>query len=222
MSFGAPELRAAEADVRRELEAHLALAAEEGETRGLDAEAARSEAAARFGDFESTVARCRYEKGKDWIVMQRVTWILVLVLLVAVCFQAVQTAAMQRDTREALVTLDWRLAQYLERLPAAAAAPSGSVGSAPLEIEEPREPTEPAEPQSIVIAIGDTLQLVDLDGTTALNLARTVVERDGRALFPDLGWRSVVGLTQPELEALLNEQYKDYYQEVRIFVRVLP
>ncbi|MEN0110696.1 MAG: carboxypeptidase-like regulatory domain-containing protein, partial [Planctomycetota bacterium] len=84
-------------EVAEELRLHLDLMAEEAERRGASPDAARAEAAERFGDFDDLVRRCRREKQGDAPMLRRVQTVLVLLLLAAVGAVAWQQLEMRNQ-----------------------------------------------------------------------------------------------------------------------------
>ena len=73
----------------------------------------------------------------------------------------------------------------------------------------------------IVVGIGDTLRMEDFGSPGSLE-AEEVVAADGQALFPEIGWVEVVGLTRQELEVKLTALYAPYYEappDIKVRVR---
>lgn len=202
-----PALHSLEEDVRLELEAHLALAAEDELRRGCAPAEAERRARERFGDPIPVHAACVREKALERILMQRLLLVLVVLLTVAVGFLAAHTHAMRRDTERTLA----RLEDALLRSPGVALRGDDGL---PAYIPTPR----PIPSTEIVVQVGDVLELVELLHNKDLNGERVLVHEDGRVLLPHHGWLQVAGLNQPEVEALLQQTYEQYYSRVRLAV----
>jgi len=194
--------QAVEADVREELEAHLALAVEDGLREGLDEETARARAFERFGDFEGTVRGCTRLKTGGGNVARKLSWILVAVLAVGLMLAMVQSRANQARAEAAMAEMRHAMAVLQEERQRGL-----------LELEE-------QEPRPVIVGLGDELELVDAQNES-LNF-RAQVAGDGTILLPEVGHIEVVGLSRPEVEAALRERYAAYFQEVALFVRVHP
>jgi polysaccharide biosynthesis/export protein len=101
----------------------------------------------------------------------------------------------------------WLLASVMLCASACNSVPAASVAD-----------TQPV--QAPRLAIGESLALTD-DFNAELNLTRPV-DVDGTVLLPELGHVSVVGLTRAEIEALLRKSYTPYFEELRLYARILP
>lgn len=78
-----------DAEIRDELEFHLAMRTEENVRDGLPPEEARHDAEQRFGDYESSRRACRKIDLGPQLLVQRVQLTLLVLLAAAVVFQAV-------------------------------------------------------------------------------------------------------------------------------------
>ncbi len=85
-----------------ELEFHIAMRTEENMNLGMTADAARSAALVRFGDFAAVQQRCRRALLGERIMWQRIQMGLSVVLLGAVAVLAVQLYNGQRANRESI------------------------------------------------------------------------------------------------------------------------
>jgi SLBB domain-containing protein len=109
----APQLRTeaqVDAEVDEELAFHLGQLERELVQTGLDPESARAQALARFGDPAAIRNRCRRIAMGDRIMLQRINFMLMLVVLAAVAFLGVQSFVTQRHNAAALRDITQRLA----------------------------------------------------------------------------------------------------------------
>jgi len=189
--------RAIEADIRAELESHLALAQDELIASGSDEESAQELALERFGNFERTVRACRRQKLKEKIMLQRLQFTATLALLGAVAYFGVRAE---------------RLANLLEPMAAQA------------EVEEPDRfnnvPFTPAAAGPVIVQIGDSIEVRSSRYSTLR--ATESVASDGTVLLTELGHVQVIGKTRIEVEEQLRLEYEPYYgDDVELFVKVL-
>jgi len=188
--------RAIEADIRAELESHLALAQDELIASGSDEESAQELALERFGNFERTVRACRRQKLKEKIMLQRLQFTATLALLVAVAYFGVRAE---------------RLAKLLEPMTAQA------------EVEQPRVlgevSYEPLAPTPVIVEFGDSIQVLS---SSSYGLAATEsLASDGTVLLRMIGHVQVLGKTRGEVEELLRHKYAAYYDDdLNLFVKV--
>lgn len=77
-----------ESDIREELAFHIDACARELEREGMDAESARAEAQRRFGDVAEVQRACARVEIGERIMLQRVQFVLTVVLLIAVALLA--------------------------------------------------------------------------------------------------------------------------------------
>jgi hypothetical protein len=183
-----------EAEIREELEAHLALAEEDLRGQGRSHDEARSEARARFGDLEATLRACRRERLGGRFMLVRIQWIVIALLCCLSLAMALygRGAAVRAHTARDHAMMEAQNARAL------------------LEELRRRQSSEPVP--EIVVAVGDRLT-VQAD-TGSFEAFTTEVQRDGQALFTKLGWVEVAGLARPELERLLKERYAPYYEQL--------
>lgn len=111
-----------EADIRDELEFHLAMRAADNEALGMPATEAREDALRRFGDVERIERRCRTILAGERIMLQRLQTVLTLVLLGTVVYLALAQQRAQEANQAALA----KMAEALDRLAGPAAAPAGA------------------------------------------------------------------------------------------------
>ena len=110
--------REIEGDIEDELAFHLEQRERELVGRGMSQQAARAEALRRFGDVEQVRAACRRVQTGGRIIMQRVTLVLVVVLLAAIAWLSWANVSSQRIARaemQAMRANMERLAVELEK-----------------------------------------------------------------------------------------------------------
>lgn len=203
--WGASDARRAEAveqDIRAELEAHLALRAEDEVGQGRAPEEARARAAEAFGDFERVVEECRRVRLREVYLMQSATMALMAATVAAVLLLAGATFAWRQDTHATLEELRTELSSLNAAVHGPASGASGV-----------ERATEPAEPREIVLRVGDTVSYCDsLSGVSGTGK----IARDGELLLPDVGWFHLEGLSRPAAERALTEAFLAYYEDVDI------
>ena len=209
MPWKDPERASVEADVRREIAAHLDLATEDGVRSGLDPARARLSAEDRFGDVERIVRASRYVKRKEWIRMQRLNVTLVALLAIAVGWLAAQTIALRAESRV--------VARAMEALIAERSTGEAVRESVPGPLTRP---PEPVDPEQIVLHVGDRVTVSDVLCHLSPVSVTDEIDRAGLLLLPDLGRVRLAGLSRPGAETLLNERYREYYEEVEIVIEV--
>ena len=190
---------AVQRDVDLELEAHLALAAEDLESAGCSPDDARRQARQRFGDLDRIRRECyRIRLGGDHamnVILLVTNLVLVAALIVSLLFARNQQARAEEALRAAM---DSRAAAE----------------------EAAQESLAAREPVEIVVEIGDVL--VTGDRSRDIDFGdRALVQADGNVLLTELGWVPVVGLTRAEVEDLLTRAYADYYPDLTVTVQVL-
>jgi len=185
-----------EADVRAELEHHLACAERELVAAGEPPERARALARERFGDLEAARAACLGIQNGGRVVLQRIHLAVTGLLLVAVLGLV---WASHRSRVAALRAAEEAMALRAEALERAAAA---------------RQPVA-----HVVVEVGDQLQLVDELNPDAVHAIVTVAE-DGKVPLPEAGWVFVHGKTREEVERILTEALAPYFFESRVRVLV--
>ncbi len=166
-----------DAEIAEELAFHVEARTEENIAAGMDPAAARRDAEARFGDVERIRRSCRWVRLGERIMLQRIHFVITLLLLVAIGFSMVQIAELHGALRASNQAMD---------------------------------PLMFSRGSPLVIGIGDTLRIEDFASPGSFDAEETVAI-DGNALFPEIGWVAVAGLTRPEAEVLLSELYKPYY-----------
>lgn len=202
--FGTDALeRAAERDVEAEIEAHLAEAAAALEAEGLAPDEARAKARERFGDLDKIRAECLRIRMGGMHAMNK----LLVGALIATTLALLATLAgsffLYTRARKAQ---DMAMVAQMEAMQAAA--------------ERAREAEAKLQPQEITIEIGDELELVDHSGRLQIR-DRAVVQPDGKALIPELGWFDVSGLTREEVEMHLLIAFQPFYSEpMKLYVIV--
>jgi hypothetical protein len=199
----APDPRTAgeiEAEVQAEIEHHLACRQRELVEQGETPERARVEALKGFGDVVSAREACLRIQMGERIMLQRIHFVVTVLLLVAVLGLA---WAGQQSAREAARATEMAMAaraEALERMEAASRA---------------RQRVE-----HIVIEVGDELQLVDAYNPDLC--CKVTVAADGKILVPEVGWVAVAGLTREDAEKTLTEVLSRYYVECDVKVVVQP
>lgn len=187
------QAEAVEADIRAELATHLELAEEALRREGRTSEEARREARERFGDFEGTLSACRRVRTGGQLAMQRLQWILILVLGISTLSLALysrQRAAVALEQQQLGVSEGMQARALLAEL-------------------QHRLKLEPVA--QIVVGVGDELAVQCPDNGNVSQV--TYVQLDGQALFQDLGWVPVAGKSRPEVEALLTARYAPLYDD---------
>lgn len=193
------------ADVRAELEHHLACAADELVRAGRSPEEAAAEARRRFGDLASVQRACLKIQTGERTMLQRVHLAVTVFLFLAVGFMAWvnlesrRTAAVARE-----VAMAARM-EAEERLRAV------------LEAEQhARAQTDPA-----VIEAGDVLEVFDaLD--LGLQSVEAVVPENGIVAIPGLMPVKVAGLTCEEAAEALSEAGRAVRMRSHMKVRIKP
>jgi hypothetical protein len=187
------QAEAVEADIRAELESHLQLAEEALRREGRTTEEARREARERFGDFQGTLSACRRVRTGGQFAMQRLQWILILVL-------GISTVSFALHSRQrAAVALEQQQIALSEGMQARAL------------LAELQQRLKPEPVAQIVVGVGDELVVQCPDNGDLSQ--RTEVQIDGQALFRDLGWVPVAGKSRPEIEELLAQRYAPLYED---------
>jgi hypothetical protein len=190
-----------EAAVRAELEHHLACAAQDLIADGHAPEAARREAARRFGDLEAVRRECVRIQTRGDLMRKRLHLALTTVLALGVAYLVL--AQRQTTMRARLEAEHARelAAQLQDRL---------------------QERQRPGPVEHIVIGVGDELGLVDFTQSNTLYLPGNSmrVAADGKVLVPDVGWIHVAGLTREEAEARLTEALAPYHDGIDVKVIV--
>lgn len=105
LSWRAPDPRSSrevDGDIEEELRFHLAERERENRAAGMSAEEARADAERRFGDFERIRGECRRVQLGERIVLQRLNFVLLLVLAGGVVFFAWRSYAAQSESRDQL------------------------------------------------------------------------------------------------------------------------
>lgn len=207
MSGADPGRDVVEADVRREIAAHLELAAEAAIDEGLDPAGARARALARFGDVERVVRASNYVKRREHILMQRLNSAVMAILVVAVIALTAQTFALREESRQMARTME----RYLAVAPPEADAPAGAgtldglVGRA--------APPDPVAPEEILIQVGDRITVrYPTDGGRTATLTDEI-DRAGMIRLPVVGRVRLAGLSRPGAESFLLARYSEFYQE---------
>lgn len=151
-----------EADIRAELESHLALCEDELIAEGLPPERARELARLRFGDFERTARACRNQKLRGTLMLQRIHLATTALLFATVVWFGLQAHSNARVVR---------------------ALKSGEVARAPLPLEE----VILNRGDSIILSFPhnpeyNTIAKLDIDGTVLLqNLGHVLLAGKTRA-----------------------------------------
>ena len=74
---------------------------------------------------------------------------------------------------------------------------------------------------AIVVEVGNILETFDRSRQRDFG-TQTVVQRDGQALFPEIGWIEVAGKTRQEVEEMLTVAYRNVYEDITVDVVVHP
>ncbi len=119
--------REIEAEVREEIEFHLAMAADRiAEEERLDAESAKAEALKRFGDPESITNECTRIALKERIMLQRINTVLIALVAIGLIVVGIGTWQQQAQTTAAFEQINEKLtgmAAVEPETPPAAAEP---------------------------------------------------------------------------------------------------
>jgi hypothetical protein len=199
---GDAQAAAVEADIRAELEAHLELAEEALRGEGRSPDEARREARERFGDFERTLRACRRERMGGRLMLVRIQWVLIALLTLS----TLGLALYGRDRAA-------EMAMERERAMTQAATAQALL----LDLERKQVPGEPVE--EIVVRVGDELETFDRSRRFEFG-TRTVVQKDGEALLPEIGWIDVAGKSRQEVEGVLTVAYRQIYPDIWVDVIV--
>ncbi len=203
----APDARSVDdvdGEIREELELHLALRTEANIAAGMDPDAARRDAEARFGDVEKIRRSCRRVQLGERIMLQRAKTALLGVLVIAVGFLAVDSYLMRRETTASMVRMSSAMNEMTWALRGEEPPAFEARGLVTLpELFASRQPRE------VVIRVGDQLKIQDFNNV-GLDITERVA-RDGMVLVPDVGWVPVAGLTRAEVEKTLSEAYAPFY-----------
>ncbi len=103
-----------DADIRDELEFHLAMCTEENVRAGMSADEARRDAESRFGDFEARRRECQKIVLGPRLLMQRLQLALLALLATIVIYQAVVLTQMRAQSSDRIETLT-RTIQQLQQ-----------------------------------------------------------------------------------------------------------
>lgn len=189
-----------EADVRAEIEHHLECKERELVERGCTAEAARLEALARFGDPASAREACVRIQTGERIMLQRIHFVVTVLLLVAVLVLAWSTHRSSQAAAQAAEVAAALRAEVAER--------------AALERRAP----EPVA--HVIVEVGDRIQFLDERNPNEVKGVVDVAE-DGKIPLPEVGWVFVAGMTREEVEQALTKALAPYFveSEVRVIVK---
>jgi hypothetical protein len=191
---------AVEADIQAELESHLELSEEALRAEGRTHDEARSEARARFGDLDRTLRACRRVRLGGRHMLVRIQWVLIALLALST---ATMTLYGRQSARAARLQAEYAMVQAHER-------------QMILEQSREREPIE-----EIIVGVGDELN-VRCDAVPELNQP-SVVQRDGHALFREVGWIDVAGKSRQQVESILRVAYHRLYEDLgSVYVIVEP
>lgn len=189
-----------EADVRAEIEHHLACKERELVERGCTTEHARAVALERFGDPASARAACVRIQTGERIMLQRIHFVVTILLLLAVL---VLTWSTNRSSQAA--------AQAAE----VAAALRAEMGARAAQEREAPEPVA-----DVIVEVGDKIQFIDEFNPNEIKGVVDVAE-DGKIPLPHAGWVFVAGLTREQVEEALTKSLAPYFveSEVRVIVK---
>ncbi|MCK6447635.1 MAG: permease prefix domain 1-containing protein [Planctomycetes bacterium] len=121
--------REIDGDIEEELAFHLAERERENRAAGMSAEEARADAERRFGDLEKIRGECRRVQMGERIVLQRLNFVLLLVLAGGVGFFAWNSYAAQRDSRYLIERMRAEVAQLNAALAERGAADEGTAST---------------------------------------------------------------------------------------------
>jgi hypothetical protein len=111
-----------EAEVREEIEFHLAMTAERiAQEKRLDPEQSRSEALKRFGDPESITKECTRIALKERIMLQRINTVLIALVAVGLIVVGIGTWQQQSQTAAAFEQINEKLTGMVSPTPVAQA-----------------------------------------------------------------------------------------------------
>ena len=191
--FGSEDEATLDAEIRAELDHHLALSERRLREQGRSAEAAHSEARERFGNYDQIHGAClRAQLGRRnmWRKIHAATTIvLALTVIVMFLMARVRTARAREE------------AEHARHL-----------------YEAAMHTREQASPVELYLEVGDRVTLVP---TFNRELAVTEeVTLDGKLLLPHAGWVFLAGLTREEAEQRVSESLKPYFARVEVKLKV--
>jgi len=199
--FGRSETRSESelaAEVRAEIEHHLACKTRELIEQGVAPEDAVVEALRRFGDVAGIERACVRVHTRERIMLQRVHLAFTGILLVALGWLA------QANHRAGIVAAEAEKAAHDMKVNALHML--GQIAARPTSKE-------------IVIEVGDELEILDRYGQQEV-AGKQVVAADGKILLPDTGWLFVEGMTREQAEQAITAALAPYFVEVQVYVRV--
>ncbi|HKE01625.1 MAG TPA: permease prefix domain 1-containing protein [Planctomycetota bacterium] len=161
-------VREVDDEIHDELEFHLAMRVRDNVAAGMSEDDARRDAERRFGDVDVVRRECRKTQLGDRLMVQRLSLVLMLVVLAAVVALAAQTWSAQRASEDSLMAMRADLARLTDALKPSASPPSG------------------------VVRIGDDLVEYASDGTPGTASRRAIPPCDPDcwlAKFRDASWR---------------------------------
>ena len=202
-----PATAALEREVNEELACHLELAREELERSGCTAAEAARRARERFGDLDHIRRECLRARSGGNLLMK-----ILLILSNALLLAALLTSLLFMRALHA------RNSNALRESQSALAAAEHARAALGQSLARTPQPVE-----SIVIEVGDTLEVVDQHRSPRFGPS-TRVQADGKALLNDVGWVHVAGKTRESVEAELKQAllpfYADEADQLKVFVIV--
>lgn len=140
-----------EAEVREEIEFHLAMTAERiAEEERLDSGSAKAEALKRFGDPESITRECTRIALKERIMLQRINTVLIALVAIGLIVVGIGTWQQQAQTAAAFEQIN----EKLTGMAAVQAEPRGQ--------ELDQSPAVPESPKYVEVSAGDRREMVTL------------------------------------------------------------
>lgn len=136
--------REIDGDIEEELAFHLAERERGNRAAGMSAAEARADAERRFGDFERIRGECRRVQMGERIVLQRLNFVLLLVLAGGVVFFAWQSYAAQRDSRDLIESMRVEFAQLNAALAERSAVGDGAASAGAGSQDESTGPGRPS------------------------------------------------------------------------------
>ena len=189
--FGADEDAELDAEIRAELDHHLALAAERLHEQGLAPDAAEHEAERRFGDYDNVRRACLRANLRGTLMLRKLHVATTVILLVTVVSllgaNYVQAGRLRAKANRAHAALESALAA--------------------------RE-----RPGVVILEVGDRVTFVP-SYNPELSVTEKVA-LDGQLLVPAAGWIDVVGLSREEAERQVTEALKPYYVQVDVKLKI--
>jgi protein involved in polysaccharide export with SLBB domain len=207
---GPPERRSEsqiDGDLDDEFAFHLEMKTRELMEEGYNPEAARGLAVARFGNIEHIKQRCKRIALEERIMLQRVNFVLMIVVALMVIGVGAQVMITQRYNTVALMDITSQIAKM--RLDAAAEAKDRG-WAAPQQAQPPRATLAPGD----VV----TAEIYELMHPNMWEQVTRTIEADGALRLPVIGEFHAAGKTPRALEEEVRQKAKNIIQDPQVSV----